>query len=552
MTYLDGSAGRPIYVSPQIEALCGYTPEEWLASEGLWRRCVHPADRARVMDQWRRSKVERSAFLSEYRMTRRDGRVVWVRDEAVLVPGPRGEEGFWQGVVVDVTARREAEDRVEFLAFHDKLTELPNRALFEQLLEQSLRNAERHGTGVAVLSLDVDGLKLVNDSLGHEAGDELLRHAAAALRDSTRQEDVAARVGGDEFVVLAADLPVRDQPGAALAAAESMAARVLERLRQPVDLRGTEFYPSTSIGISVYPLDANDAASLVRNADAAMYQAKRTAPGSYVMSSGAAGAFADALTKASRLRQAAREGLWALEYQPIVELRTRTVAAFESLLRWHQPDGRTAAAWEFIDLAEEMGLMPPIMDWVLGELCRWVPRWRGEGWTFGVSFNLSARQLWERSLPERIFERLAASGLDPRGLTVEVTESGVMSQPEHAGGILRALHDGGIRVAIDDFGTGYSSLSRLRELPVDVVKIDRSFVRDLPADRDARSIVRAMLQLATSLEIVPLAEGIETEEQLEFLREHGCVLGQGYLFARAMSAERVSSFVGAQVRAVPA
>jgi diguanylate cyclase (GGDEF)-like protein len=429
------------------------------------------------------------------------------------------------------------------MAFHDTLTELPNRALFEQLLAQSLERARRVGTAVAVLSLDVDGLKLVNDALGHDAGDELLRQTAASLQTSIRKADVAARVGGDEFAVLVPDIVMEGEPARAVAAAEQVAVRVQESLRAPILLEGRQIYASTSTGISVFPVDAEDAASLVRNADAAMYQAKRTDSGSHVVFSGLAGPMKDTLALASRLRRAAREGRWALEYQPIVDLERGEVVAVEALLRMRDVRGRLTPAGEFIHMAEEMGLMGPVTEWVLASLCDQIPVWRRRGSSFDVSFNLSARQLWDPSLPDAVLGQLEHDGVDPKWLTAEVTESAVMTQVDRAQGVLRALHDGGIRIAIDDFGTGYSSLSRLRELPVDVLKIDRTFVRDLPDDRDARSIVRAMLQLADSLELVALAEGIETEDQLAFLSDHGCVLGQGFLFARPMGAERVMEFV---------
>jgi diguanylate cyclase (GGDEF)-like protein/PAS domain S-box-containing protein len=543
ITYMESADGSSLYVSPQIEQLTGYTPQQRQTDAASWWQSIEEPPLAEILDLRRKCLAAGRPFLQEYRLRRPDGRSVWLRDEAVLIRSPETGEPFWQGVVVDVTARRTAESQIEFLAFHDNLTELPNRALLEQLLAQSLQRARRNRTAVALLSLDVDGLKLVNDALGHDAGDELLRLTAASLKASIRSADVAARVGGDEFVILAPDLPMAGDPVVAMSAAELVASRVQERLRRPLRLRGREIYSSTSIGISVFPLDAEDAEALLRNADAAMYQAKRTESGSYVVFSGRAGPMRDTLALASRLRQAAREQRWALEYQPIVDLEGGEVVAVEALLRLRTGEGRVVAAAEFIHMAEEMGLMGAVTEWVLGALSRQIPAWRREGPAFDVTFNLSARQLWDPSFPEAILGQLQRDGVDPTTVTAEVTESGVMTQLDHAQGVLRALHDGGIRVAIDDFGTGYSSLSRLRELPVDVVKIDRSFVADLPDNREARTIVRAMLQLATNLEMTPLAEGIETEEQLLFLSENGCVLGQGYLFARPMSADRVPDFV---------
>ncbi len=550
ITYIRGLDGRTRYVSPQIEQLTGFTAEDHIGDPEMWWRSVEQPSRQEIEDERGRRLADGSPFLQEFKLRRPDGRAVWLREEAVLVRGPDGGELVWQGVMVDITARRAAESRIEFLAFHDTLTELPNRALFDQLLAQSLERARRNGTAVAVLSLDVDGLKLVNDALGHDAGDELLRRIADSLRASIRKADVAARIGGDEFAVLAPDLPMAGDPTSALAAAEAVAVRVQESLRRPMFLQRRQIYASTSIGISVFPVDAEDVASLIRNADAAMYQAKRTESGSYVVFSGRAGTMRETLALANRLRRAAREQLWALEYQPIVDLARGRVVAVEALLRLPQGRSRVVPARAFIQMAEEMGLMGPVTDWVLATVCRQIQSWHRAGARFDVSFNLSARQLWDPSLPDMVMGHLERSGIDPTWVTAEVTESAVMTQVDHASGVLRTLHDAGIQIAIDDFGTGYSSLSRLRELPVDVVKIDRTFVRDLPDDGDARTIVRAMLQLVRSLEIVPLAEGIETAAQLEFLSEQGCELGQGYVFARPMAPERILEFVQERQKAV--
>jgi diguanylate cyclase (GGDEF)-like protein/PAS domain S-box-containing protein len=549
ITYIQDLNGRMGYVSPQIQGITGFTAHERIDDPESWWSSIEFPSRQEIQDLRSRRLADGSPFLQEFRLRRADGRRVWLRDEAVLVRGRGGGETVWQGVMVDVTARRAAESRIEFLAFHDTLTELPNRALFEQLLAQSLERARRNGTGVAVLSLDVDGLKLVNDALGHDAGDELLRRTADSLRSSIRKADMAARVGGDEFAVLAPDLPLSGDPAQALAAAERVALRVQESLRRPLNLQRRQIYASTSIGISVFPVDADDAASLIRNADAAMYQAKRTEPGSYVVFSGRAGTMRETLALTNRLRRAAREHRWALEYQPIIDLERGAIVAAEALLRLPQGRSRVVPAVEFIQMAEEMGLMGPVTEWVMATVCRQILSWRRAGVRFGVTFNLSARQLWDPSLPDMVLRQLDGAGIDPSVVTAEVTESAVMTQ-DHAPMVLRTLHDAGIRIAIDDFGTGYSSLSRLRELPVDVVKIDRSFIRDLPDDGDARTIVRAMIQLVRSLEIVPLAEGIETDPQLEFLSDQGCELGQGFLFARPMAPERLLEFAQTREKAV--
>ena len=548
ITYVQALDGRTMYVSPQIEDLTGFTAEDRVEDPESWWGSIETPSRRDMEDLRARCLADGMPFLSEFRLRRPDGRTVWLRDEAVLVTEDGGGR-YWQGVMVDVTARRVAETRIEFLAFHDNLTELPNRALFEQLLAKSLERARRNGTGVAVLSLDVDGLKLVNDALGHDAGDELLRRTADSLRSSIRQADVAARVGGDEFAVIAPDLPLTGDPAQAVAAAERVAQRVQESLRRPLFVQRRQLYASTSIGVSVFPVDAEDSGALIRNADAAMYQAKRTESGGYVVFSGQAGTMRQTLALANRLRRAAREQQWALEYQPIVDIERGGVVAVEALLRL--PQGRKVVpAGSFIQMAEEMGLMGPVTEWVMAAVCRQILSWRRSGIRFAVTFNLSARQMWDPSLPEMILGHLDRSGIEPDWVTAEVTESAVMTQGDHGPGVLRRLHDAGVHIAIDDFGTGYSSLSRLRELPVDMVKIDRTFVRDLPSEHDARTVVRAMLQLVKGLGMVPLAEGIEHRSQLEFLSDQGCELGQGFLFARPMAPDRVMEFVQAHQKAV--
>jgi diguanylate cyclase (GGDEF)-like protein len=417
--------------------------------------------------------------------------------------------------------------------------------MFEELLDLSLSRARRKGFAVAVLFMDLDNFKLVNDSLGHDAGDELLQKMGARLREALRDTDVVARQGGDEFLILLSDLErgaqyTRPDSEAAVITAEAVAERIHELLKRPFAIGGTEFYITASIGISLFPFDGDDGKTLLKNADAAMYRSKRSAPGTSTVFSKESVDPLTRLSLATRLRRAVERKEWLLHYQPIVDLTDAHLVSVEALLRWQDPTTGMVPPNDFIPLAEEMGLIETIGDWVLEEVCRQSQDWRREGLMIEVSFNLSPRQLWHGNLVNKIIGHLKWMRINPRNVLVEVTESTAMIDPDRTMRILEELHSAGLRLAIDDFGTGYSSLSRLKQMPVDILKIDRSFVRDIPADTHAMSMVKAIIQLANGLGMVPLAEGIETEEQWKFLVQNGCSLGQGYHFSRPVPASEIS------------
>ncbi len=545
ITYIDApdEVASSVYVSPQIEELIGYTVEEWLADPELWPRVLHPDDRARALAENVRHNETGEPYRLEYRMIHRDGHVVWVYDEARVVRDDRGKIRYSHGVMLDVTNRKGSDDQVAFRTYHDELTGLPSLEMFEELADLSVARARRHEGAVAVLCVDLIDFRLVNDSLGHIAGDGLLVAVSERLREATRETDLVARRGGDQFLLLLADLD-RDEsgPDGAVLRAESVAQRVNEAFSEPFIVDDTEVYISAGVGISLFPRDADGVPTLIRNAESAMFEAKRTGGAGYVLSAGLEADSGARLHFVTRLRKAVDAQRWTLHYQPVVDLQNGGMVGVEALIRWIEPDGTVIPPNDFIPLAEELGLIERIGDWVVRELTFQVAAWRELDIDIEVGFNLSPRQFWQPDLASRIQREFRSGGVDPSRVMVEVTETSAMMDPERAQGILDELTAAGFSIAIDDFGTGYSSLSRLRHMPVRVLKIDRSFVSNVHEDRQAASIVSAFVELANGLDLVTLAEGIETEEELAFLREKGCRLGQGYFFSKPVPPEEIIAY----------
>ena len=531
------------YVSPQIESLLGYTAQQYVHDPGLWAQMLHPDDRDDAIETYLRGRERGEPFVYEYRLVAMDGRVLWFRDSAIVLADPDGRPALIQGVMLDITERKAAEEQIAYLAYHDKLTGLPNRAMFDELLELSLARAQRNGLGVAVISVDLDDFKLVNDSLGHETGDELIAVLADRIREATRDTDLVARPGGDEFLVLLADLdmtpPIPGGQDGGSIAAEAVAVRIQEAMRAPFQIAGTELYLTASQGIGVYPHDAHDAVTLLKNAETAMFESKKIGPGGFIVHTRSSGSSMTRLSMSTRLRKAVEQKQWMLHYQPLVELRSGQMYGVEALIRWPEPNGGLVPPGEFIPLAEEMGLIEAIGDWVVDEICRQDAQWRAEGLQLEMGFNLSPRQLWQPDLVDKLVAPIVIAGVDPSRVTVEITESTAMTDPDRTLTLLNEMHERGLKLAIDDFGTGYSSLARLKHMPVDILKIDRSFVREVDLDRDAASMVVAMISLADNLGMTPLAEGIETEGEWAFLADRGCTLGQGFFFSRPVPADEI-------------
>jgi diguanylate cyclase (GGDEF)-like protein len=435
--------------------------------------------------------------------------------------------------------RIESEMRVSFLAQFDPLTGLPNRALLADRFSQIILQAGRRGAMLGVLFVDVDDFKLVNDTLGRAGGDELLREAARRLQSAVRPGDTLARVSGDEFVIVLADLA--RQEDAAL-----VAEKLLERLAEPFMLSGQETFVTASVGIAAYPGDGGDAESLLGAADAAMARAKQSGRNAYHF-------FTAEITQRTRaraqvaleLRRAMERNEFGLVYQPKVELATGKACGAEALLRWHHPDRGVIAPAEFVPVLEETGLIVPVGEWVVRRACEDLKAWQAAGLKpLPVAVNLSARQFRQQQLDARIRALVRNAGVDPHLFELEITESQLMQDPDHAIRVMQALREVGIRIAIDDFGTGYSSLAYLTRFPVAALKIDRSFVADALSDAADAAIVRMIIEMAHTLDLTVVAEGVETDGQMAFLRQFGCDQGQGLLLAPPMTAAELSARIG--------
>jgi diguanylate cyclase (GGDEF)-like protein/PAS domain S-box-containing protein len=435
----------------------------------------------------------------------------------------------------DITDRMQVQERLHHLAHHDVLTDLPNRVLFIDRLQQALIRAHWHKRVVGVMFLDLDRFKNINDTLGHDTGDRLLKALATRLRDSVREGDTVARLGGDEFAILLEDVAhVEDISG--------VARKVLNAFAAPFVLGEHEFYITTSIGVSLYPNDGADATTLLKHADTAMYRAKDLGRNNYQFYSADMSALAfERLTLETSLRRALERHEFVLHFQPQVDLKSGLISGMEALLRWQHPEFGMIAPLQFISIAEETGLIVPIGEWVLKSACDQARTWQtqGQGELF-MAINLSGRQFNEPAVVDTIRRSIAESGLREAMVELEITEGVIMQNAQLTIDRLRALHAVGVRFAIDDFGTGYSSLSYLRRFPLHTLKIDKSFIQDIPADQDDAEIVKTIIAMAHGLRLRVVAEGVETPEQLAFLRAQGCDAIQGYYFSRPLPAEEAT------------
>jgi diguanylate cyclase (GGDEF)-like protein/PAS domain S-box-containing protein len=536
---------RFTYISESLQAAAGFSPQVLIGRRRLSNEAFEaPPD---AVAEYQAAVDARQPFRDfTYRFTRPDGVRRYLRISGAPVFDDAGRFCGYRGVGRDVTLAKEAEEKVHELARFDSLTRLPNRNMFLAELHRSVARSQRHNTPFAVYFIDLDRFKTINDTLGHSAGDELLKAMAQRLREAVRQNDLVARLGGDEFVVI-----VEGESGAAGLA--SIANKLLAAIGEPIMLHGHRFLVTGSIGIAVFPSDGDDSATLLKHADAAMYLAKEKGKNNVQFyTAELADLAARQFELESALQLALTRGELLLHFQPKIDIAGGRMVSIEALLRWQHPTRGLVPPMEFIPLAEERGLIVPIGRWVIQAACRQIRDWRDLGLRVPpVAVNLSARQFASDTLVDDFIEAMKQYEVAASDLEVELTESVLMADPERANQVLQQLHGLGVRISIDDFGTGYSSLSYLKRFPAQTVKIDRSFIRGLPSDADDIAIIEAVIAMAHSLGLAVVAEGVETDEQLSALRRLGCDEAQGYLLGRPMPASALAAQLRPAVERLP-
>ncbi len=527
--YVATEEGRLLSCNDAFARIFGYeSGGRLLEEEGTFPH-FDADDRRRLLGRLRK---ERAVSNREVCFQNREGRAVWALENVRLVERAAGEPAILEGILLDITDRKLAEEQVEHRALHDALTQLPNRTLLNDRIEVALAAARRTGATPAVMFVDVDDLKIVNDTLGHATGDQLLRMMAERITGSLRKEDTVARVGGDEFTVLVPFLGSEE-------AAADLARKILERFSEPYLIGGDELRVTASIGVAVFPKHGEGPESLLRSADAAMYRVKVRGGNGYQVSSQFAKSKAPGrMSLEEELRGALEREEFELHYQPQVDLETLSITGAEALVRWRHPEGVLIQPAGFISLAEYTGLIVPIGEWVLNEACRQLKAWQSAGLSsMRVGVNVSARQFYQRDFIGVIERLLRKADIAAAGLEIEVTESLAMQRSAWSIRMLERIKEMGVSIALDDFGTGQSSLSYLRRYPIDTLKIDKSFVQDLTKNKSVDSIVIATLLLANRIGLRTVAEGVENEAQRQFLKEYGCREFQGFLFSRPLPAD---------------
>jgi diguanylate cyclase (GGDEF)-like protein/PAS domain S-box-containing protein len=525
------------FVSEGCLELTGYRPEALMRSrEVSYEQLTHPEDRAYVREAIGRALAAHARYTVEYRIVARDGREKWVWENGLGIYGADGRLEALEGFIADITQIKRYREQLEHQAQHDALTGLANRTLLNDRLHQALAHCQRQQSMLAVLFIDLDQFKLINDSLGHSAGDALLKLAANRLVACVRDGDTVARLGGDEFVLLLVDQHSAE-------AVSHTVERVLAAMAEPYRLQGREFTATSSVGISLSPADGSDAETLLKNADAAMYRAKAAGRNAFHFFTAEINTqLSERLALERDLRRAVQGGELILHYQPKVDLIRGALVGAEALVRWNHPELGLLSPLRFIGIAEETGLIGPMGEWILRQACLQACRWRREGLDFKLlSVNLSARQFRQRDLVAQVADVLASTGLPPECLDLELTESLMLDNVEEYILRLQALKQLGVQLSVDDFGTGYSSLSYLKRFPIDRLKIDKSFVRDIVSDSGDAAIAQAVIRLGQILGMSVTAEGVENEEQLAFLRRHGCDEAQGYFFSPPLPPDAFAS-----------
>jgi len=527
--------GTIISVNPAFTDITGYSWDEAVGKKPNLLRSQHQAPDF-YHDLWRELE-EKGRWQGEIWNRRKSGEAYlqWLTINQVHIAN--SDESRYIGVFHDVTEQRQKDERIRHLAYHDPLTDLPNRSLIQDRIEHALARCHRNGSRGAVIFADLDRFKAINDELGHAAGDLLLKEMAGRIKQRIREMDTLARVGGDEFVILLEDLAAAND-------CSQFAQDIIDAVLQPMTLRGQEIRVGISLGIAFYPEDGQDLAELLKHADVAMYAAKSAGRNTFrYFQQDMLDGVKERLTLESELRKAIASDELVLHYQPKIELATGRTAAVEALVRWHHPTRGMVPPGDFIPIAEECGLIIDLGDWVLREAVQQLATWQQQGIRIKIAVNVTARQLEKGGLAQRIQELLTRRAVAAKYLEIEVTESMVIEQTDMAVATLQELRNLGLSIAMDDFGTGYSSLAYLRKLPLDVIKIDRSFVMHSDENEQDSQIVKTIIALGHVLNLTVVAEGVETAAQVELLRTLGCERGQGYFFSKPLPAEHLEAWL---------
>ncbi|MFD1739571.1 EAL domain-containing protein [Bacillus salitolerans] len=517
-----------IQVSSGTGKIYGVNPEAFSKNITLWKEVVHPED-VTIINEIEETLSAGQSSVFEYRIIRPNGEVRWVEARSTPTLDENMNVSIVYGVVFDITDKKETEKEIEYMAYHDMLTGLPNRYMYNQYLAKSLSRCIRNHRQLAIMLLDLDRFKFVNDTMGHEFGDVLLQQVSERLVKSVREGDLVARQGGDEFIILMEEVNETQ--------VREIAEKILNSFSTPFTLNEEDFFTSPSIGISLFPADGQNINTLIKHADTAMYLAKKRGKNNYQFY---IQEDQNILDRKTRIEQGLKKGLYNnefyLQYQPKVNLETGEVYGAEALLRWQHPELGVISPVEFIPIAEETGMIIPLGKWILRNACKQNKSWQQSfGSRIEMAVNISSLQFEDSQFIETVKEILEESQLSPQYLGLEITES-VMQNIDYSSCIIQELKNLGIKISIDDFGTGYSSLSVLNQLPIDVVKIDKSFVNEIMTNSNTASLVKTIIEMGDNFKFDLVAEGIENKQQAEFLIQNGCQFGQGYYYSKPLPA----------------
>ncbi|WP_187118834.1 sensor domain-containing protein [Bacillus marasmi] len=520
---MDLLRNEVVYVSPAVEIITGYPISKLLSGIKNWQNLIHPDDLLNYLENQRRLS-EGNMILHQYRIIHADGSVRWIEDKTFPISNSKGKLIRLDGIIQDITMRKSNEEKIQFLAYHDYLTGLPNRRMFEKSLEKLIDTYNVTNERFALLYLDLDRFKFVNDTLGHEIGDQLLIKVSERLKMFAGHENVF-RMGGDEFTILQSNIGVKDP--------NAFGIEIIREIEKPFNVHGYDIHISTSVGISIFPDDGDTIKKLLMNSDVALYKAKELGKNNVQLFTKGIDSSKNTFTLENELRKAIQNDEFVLHYQPRVDTLSGDIVGAEALIRWNHPARGLVSPNEFIPQAEQTGLINDISIWVMKNVCKQLKAWKEKNYPLvPISINLSAKTLMRVNLAQTIIDNLNVYNISPKLIEIEITEESLMNNEECAYPTIQQLREMGIKFAIDDFGTGYSSIGYLKRFPVDIIKIDRSFINNFLEDKEDSIIVQSIILLAKGFNLKIVAEGVETKTQWEVLQALFCHYLQGYLFSK--------------------